>query len=320
VSEVGSGALDAGGGAVPAATASTGAESAGAMLRRARQAQGLHIAVLAAALKVSPHKLELLESDRFDELPGVTFVRALAQAMCRHLKIDPEPILAQLPSSMPLQPRLEKVARGLNTPFREHGMDREPGQAPPWMQPMVWLPALLVLLALAFWFAPPQWNPLQRDASPFGSVTSAPDGTATSAATSATTSESAAVRPAAPAASETVSLTSADSLRAAPARPASAPAVVDTVHSAPVAESPSAAASGALVLRATEDSWVEIRDASGAVLLSRALAAGEAVGLDGTAPFKLKIGNAAGTQVVFRNQPVDLAASTRENVARLVLN
>ncbi len=46
---------------------------------------------------------------------------------------------------------------------------------------------------------------------------------------------------------------------------------------------------------------------------------GEAVGLDGTPPFKVKIGNAAATRLVFRGQPVDLAASTRDNVARLDL-
>lgn len=297
-----------------AAPAVARAETAGAMLRRARQAQGLHIAALAAALKVSPHKLELLEGDRFDELPGVTFVRALAQTVCRHLKIDPEPVLALLPTGMPPQPRLEKVARGLNTPFREREIQHEPGSASAWLHPMVWLPALLLVLALLFWFAPSQWNPLPRDFSLFGSGGSPAGSTATT--------ESVAVPSApapAPSASDTVTLTSADSLRATPTA-ASASAVVDTVHSAPVAVSPAAAASGALVLRTTEASWVEIRDATGAVLLSRALTAGEAVGLDGTAPFKLKIGNAAGTQVVFRNQPVDLAASTRENVARLVLN
>jgi cytoskeleton protein RodZ len=46
---------------------------------------------------------------------------------------------------------------------------------------------------------------------------------------------------------------------------------------------------------------------------------GESLGLDGHLPFKLKIGNAAATSLVFRGQPVDLAALTRDNVARLEL-
>jgi cytoskeleton protein RodZ len=46
---------------------------------------------------------------------------------------------------------------------------------------------------------------------------------------------------------------------------------------------------------------------------------GETIGLDGTRPFRVKIGNAAVTQVVFRGQPVELAAYTRDNVAKLEL-
>src|SRR5688500_5851649 len=42
--------------------------TAGSLLRAARQAQGLHIAALAATIKVSHRKLEFLEADRLDEL------------------------------------------------------------------------------------------------------------------------------------------------------------------------------------------------------------------------------------------------------------
>ena len=45
----------------------------------------------------------------------------------------------------------------------------------------------------------------------------------------------------------------------------------------------------------------------------------KACGLNGTLPFKLKIGNAAATQLQFRGQGVDLAPVTRDNVARLEL-
>ena len=78
----------------------------------------------AAAIKVTPKKLELLEADRFDALPDATFTRALAQTVCRALKIDPAPILKLLPP--PLGHRLEHVGNGLNAPFRER-----PGLAGP---------------------------------------------------------------------------------------------------------------------------------------------------------------------------------------------
>ena len=85
----------------------------------ARETQGLHIAVLAAQIKVAPRKLEALEADRYDALPDVTFTRALAQTVCRQLRIDAEPVLARLPQGG--AHRLEHVARGLNTPFRDLG-------------------------------------------------------------------------------------------------------------------------------------------------------------------------------------------------------
>src|SRR5689334_24448147 len=94
------------------------APSAGRLLREARERQGLHIAALAAAIKVPPHKLEMLEADRFDALPDATFTRALAQTVCRALKIDPAGVLVLLPPTSAGH-RLEHVGGGLNAPFRE---------------------------------------------------------------------------------------------------------------------------------------------------------------------------------------------------------
>jgi cytoskeleton protein RodZ len=70
---------------------------------------------------------------------------------------------------------------------------------------------------------------------------------------------------------------------------------------------------------AREASWVEVTDAGGRSLIARTLAAGEAVGLDGEFPLRVKIGNAAATEVQLRGQRVDLAAATRDNIARLEL-
>ena len=53
------------------------------LLREAREAAGLHIAALAAALKVPVKKLEALEAGRYDELPDLTFARALASSACQ---------------------------------------------------------------------------------------------------------------------------------------------------------------------------------------------------------------------------------------------
>ena len=94
---------------------STGAASAGRLLKQAREAQGLHLAALASAIKVSPQKLELLEADRYDQLLDATLTRALAQTVCRSLKIDAAPVLALLPR--PGSNRLGEVGQNLNAPL-----------------------------------------------------------------------------------------------------------------------------------------------------------------------------------------------------------
>jgi cytoskeleton protein RodZ len=257
------------------------------MLRAARQAQGLHIAVLAASIKVTQRKLESLESDRYDELPDMTFTRALAKTVCRSLKIDATPVLALLPRLG--EQGLDRVSGGLNTAFRERPGRLEPTDLSVLARPALWLPLLLVLAAAAVYLTPQSWIAAIR-----------PAGVAASAASPG----------AAPASQPAVARTPSAAVDAAPVfppGPASAPA-------ASLAE-----LSGALQLRVSGESWVEVLDGSGAALLQRMLQPGEAVGLDGAPPFKLRIGNAAVTQLVFRGQPVDLAVATRDNVARIEL-
>lgn len=266
--------------------------SAGSLLREARQARGLHVAALAASIKVPQRKLEALEADRYDELPDTTFTRALAKTVCRSLKIDPAPVLALLPEVG--DRGLDRVHQGLNQTFRDRPGRREtPDLGAALKRPALWLPALVLLVAGGMVLAPQSWfAPLMGVADP-----------AASAPTPA----------AAPA-----------SVVAAPTAPASAPipAAAELVAEAPppvLAASAPAALGSLLELRVSGESWIEVLDAGGAALLQRLVHAGEVVGLDGTPPLRVKIGNAAGTQLSYRGQPVDLSDSTRDNVARLEL-
>ena len=89
--------------------------------------------------------------------------------------------------------------------------------------------------------------------------------------------------------------------------------------SASPAAATGAAAPKLLQLHAARDSWIEVTDSRGQTLISRLVRAGEDVGLDGVAPLRVKIGNASGTEVVFRGKPMELAPFTRDNLARLEL-
>lgn len=282
-----------------AATSPT-SRSAGAILREARQAQGLHIAALAALIKVQQRKLEALENDRFDELPDATFTRALAQTVCRALKIDAAPVLALLPA--PVGHRLEHVGEGINAPFRDRPGRNEPSDWLMLASPKVWLPLLLVLGAAVLYFVPASWlDRLQPDAP-----ASAPNATVSAPDLAASGTASVLMPPPPP-----------------PAEPASA---VVSMPPPPIAATPTPApapalssAPGPLQVHAKAQSWVEVHDARSRVLVSRMLQPGESIALDGQAPLRLKIGNAGATEVVYRGQAQDLAPSTRDNVARLEL-
>lgn len=280
-------------------TGAAPATTAGGLLRQARQAQGLHIAALAAAIKVTPRKLELLESDQFDQLPDATFTRALAQTVCRTLKVDAAPVLALMPP--PRGHRLEEISEGLNTPFRERPGRLEPGDWVSFASPLVWVAGLLVLAALVVYFMPASWVPAARERLSPVPVVTVP-ATVTEVASAAVV-----VAPAASAVVETL-LPPVAAGPAASAGVAEMPA--NPVEAVPV---------GVLQVHADERSWVEVTDARGRSLISRLVEAGEDVGLDGVLPLKVRIGNAGATKVVFRGQPLELGAFTRDNVARLEL-
>lgn len=318
--------------------------TAGAMLRAAREREGLHLAVLAATIKVTPAKLQALEQDRYDELPNATFARALAQSVCRSLKIDPRPVLALLPQ--PDAPPLEAAVGRINAPFQERGSRSEGSGFSRISKPMFWAGGLLLLAAVAVAFLPSSLldslDP--RSSPPSAAPAAAPESQA------GTVSEVVATPAAEPAGSEApgadrASPGSEDATPQAVAQTgpqdegqavasASSPAAAEAAASVasveirgdapaatppPAPEGSAATPQGQVSLRASADSWIEVVDAQDRVVFSRVLHAGETVALDAQPPLRLRIGNAAATTVLMRGEPVDLAPHTRVNVARLEL-
>ncbi|MBI5717285.1 MAG: helix-turn-helix domain-containing protein [Burkholderiales bacterium] len=302
-------------------------DTAGALLRAARERQGMHIATLAAAIKVAPRKLEALEQDRWDELPGPTFTRALAQAVCRALKTDPQPVMDLLPPADTSM--LDSTFGSINEPFSGRA-GREPGFRG-WIPRGPWLIAAIVLLlaaALVMWLPAGFVSRLLSGAAPVGESSTAIATPSPMGATAvAPTTAPAAVPPAA---------------NAGPAAPAAPPATVPAAKESAVAGAPSAAVpradapsaapasatvptamaalpAGELIFQCSGRSWIEVVDARGRVLVSRNLEAGESLGLDGPAPLQVVVGNVGATRVSFKGTPVDLEPRARDNVARFDL-
>ena len=283
--------------------------AAGQRIKQAREAAGLHVVALAAALKVPVKKLEALEAGRAAELPDATFARALAATVCRQLKMDPSEVLALLPEA-----GSSRLGEGLalNTPFRS---PREPAGASRASQAVpkaVWMALAILLAAAVVWWAVP---PVSDEASPQQAVPAepllpvAPTEGATSMGAGANVAEETAAPPsdapvAAPAFAAVVTMPPAATQAAASAPP---------VPSAPLVAAPAPA--DMLVIRAKSDTWVEV-SGGGKVLLQRVVKSGESVALGGTPPLAVVIGRVDAAEVLVRGQAFDLATVARNNVAR----
>jgi cytoskeleton protein RodZ len=301
--------------------------SAGTLLRQAREAAGLHIAALAVALKVPVKKLEALEADRLDLLPDAVFVRALAASVCRTLKIDAAQVLAQLPQTG--KPNLGQQHAPINTPFRSPGDGPGPSLITQVSRPAVLAGLLLVLAALVLIFMPAA----QRQESTPGTKAGAAGNETTpssQAAAGASAGEAMArtellmgekpidtARPAevpepAVAAPPAPALTPQPQVAAKQVEPVPVPAATLPA----VVEPPPLAPKGIIVFKARGESWVEVTDAKGVVVVRRTLAAGEEVGATGALPLAAVVGRVDATQVQVRGKVFDLNPVSRDNVAR----
>ncbi len=296
--------------------------TAGALLRDAREAAGLHIAALAVALKVPVAKLEALEADNFSALPDMVFVRALASSVCRTLKIDPQAVLALLPQGE--GPRLSAGDVGLNAPVK--GFAGRSSAAPfkgAGSRSFVWAVGLLLIGAALMMFLP---RGLDADLSallkqpetttkipmPTGNV--AQEISVAVGAEERVPSAAPAPAPAA-AAGVGVELPAGESIK--PAGIASHPIVLPSVEASAPSSAPAAdAPSGVLAFKARSESWIQVRDAAGALVLQRNLAPNELVSVSGVLPLAVVIGRADATEVFVRGKPYDIGPVSRENVAR----
>lgn len=289
--------------------------SAGSLLRSAREAEGFDIAAMAVSLKVPVSKIEALESDNLDLLPDLVFARALASSMCRALKIDPVFVLEKMPNSF--APPMKTDESGINEPFRVPG---EVSSFTLWRQvskPVVLAVVALLIGALVLLFAPFSPSVIEGEAMAPSTVEtpSSPPiaffptdqlgqsgltgAVATSAEPVLSTSE------ALPMGSATIVESSSNSL--------TPKAALDT--SSPTIEG-SGLATGLLVLKAREASWVQVVDATGAVQVRKTLLGGEVVGISGVLPLSVVLGRADAVVVQVRGQSIDVVTRTKENIAR----
>ena len=300
--------------------------TAGALLRDAREAAGLHIAALAVALKVPVAKLEALEADNFSALPDMVFVRALASSVCRTLKIDPQAVLALLPQGE--GPRLSAGDVGLNAPVK--GFAGRSSAAPfkgAGSRSFVWAVGLLLIGAALMMFLP---RGLDADLS---ALLKQPETTTKIPMPTGNVAQEISVAvgaeqrvpcpfrcPALPACSCSCSWCVGVELPAG-----NRSSLLESLHipsscrrwkHLPQQRACRRCTLGVLAFKARSESWIQVRDAAGALVLQRNLAPNELVSVSGVLPLAVVIGRADATEVFVRGKPYDIGPVSRENVAR----
>ena len=294
----------------PEVTAPT---SGGAMLKAARENQAISIAVLAVVLKVQVKKLEALECDRFDLLPDLVFVRALAASMCRSLNIDPAPILASLP--FPTDIHLSPKAPAMSVPFRAPRARLGASFSDHLPKRLIFVVLLLLSGVLVLVFAPiPQLVNLVASSLSDANVAN------TQIAPVVKTMSTTTTVPSGAAATDlnlaVIRQNQHTGLNQGSAGPGDTDPVLVSNMLARDASTVPAETVGLVVFKARGASWVEVVDATATVKLRKMLAQGDVVSASGVAPLSVVVGRADVVDVQWRDKPVDLTPVVKENVAR----
>ena len=314
-------------------------------LRIAREASGRKLADFAAELNISKSHLAAIEADDFDHLGGPTFVKGYIRAYARSLGVDAEPLIATYATSEKLESLIPERAKIVYE--RRSGLGVQIGAA---------ILAMIVVTAMTVWLMGDddvmpveavnaggsstdiidaekpagQWideaPPLQDNNAdkPVREVLFTQTNNATESVQKALDLPQAGIETQNKAVAETVPA----------AKQATQPAAVadaldnqssDTSNVTTESESsqiPVFIGNGAdsINLMLSEDSWVEVRDSSGAVLLQGLYSAGASKNIKGSAPFQVFLGNAPGVAIKFNGEFFDSVSFTRENnTARFAL-
>ncbi len=310
----------------------------GNTLREARERAGMSVEEVAIRLKFAPRQIVALEEENFAQLPELAFVRGFVRSYARLLQIDETPLLEALPGAPAREQAYAKRARE----------DVVPGDSGSRNQNLLWLAGALavavviVILAWKYDAGESTTKPAQiaKTASETPAGTATPPAAAMPAGTGGTTNPAtpsaetqgnpAAQQPArenasaSPAKTETPAAVTA---KAAAQRPLPRPAQHPAAQAASAVSGASAVAATPRKPRASqmvrlefdEDSWVEVKDKNGKVLLSMMGKQGTSQSVAGPVPISVTIGNPKGVRVYYKNQPLDLGTSATQDVARLKL-
>ena len=287
----------------------------GADLRAARERLGWHLPDVARALRIRLPYLAALEDGRIADLPGNAYAVGFLRTYGAALGLDPDELSRRFKAEAATVNR--KIELAFPAPLPERGMPTGAvlllglvlvvGAYIGWYRlsgegrlPAETVPPVPQRLATLVTPNPPA-VPAVRPAAPGGTVATgaAPNAIATAspAGSSAGPAGGTGAIPVAPPAPTDFSPTSAAAATTAPA-PAAPMAAASTGTTVPDAAAAPGTPAARVVLAANADAWMEVRDASGKILLNRVLHAGETWPVPPGQGLRLTTGNAGGTYLI----------------------
>jgi cytoskeleton protein RodZ len=290
----------------------------GQLLRQAREAMGQSAADVAAKLRMGVKQIQALEAGDYAALPTGTFLRGFVRNYAQAMGLDPKVVLARLEETH--SPARAVHATPVVEPARQKMAVRTPAGlfASPQLQGVLVAGVILLLAgAVAYW-----WTFVRGEATRTATTAvpaplqAAPAPTQTQPETKI---EAAQLPPTeAPAGAVSVAPPQTEAPMAIPVSPQAEPAPKEkAAKTAEPEKKPRAAGSSVVGLTFSGDSWVEITDANGRVILSKKFRAGDAEEVTGRGPLSVIVGNASNTRMALNGLEFDLSPHTRGAVARV---
>lgn len=296
----------------------------GEVLRETREGKGLSIDDVSNRLRLGQRQIKALEDNHFQIFPESVMARGFIRNYARFLEIDSEPLLQAYRVHVPNDAPHALSIQSANVLLPSH-------------QQRNWAKYLLIVIVLVLvaggWFFYSDFlvNPKNSEPAHIVSEKSAeplPENVAEPMP-----------QPALPLAERTQEVSESEVVSLPQAQTSTSPATKSSVAEAHPSAAQSQASSqpvpstqpiatkalpAGVSLKVkfilSEQSWISVIDGAGNQIFNKTKAAGSSDEVEGTPPLKLIIGNAAGTQVVYREKALDLAPYSRLNVARLTLN
>jgi cytoskeleton protein RodZ len=298
----------------------SGPRSAGDVLRQQREALGLDVDDVAAALRIKRDYLAALEAGRPDLLPGPTYAIGFVRAYSDHLGLDGSEILRRFKlesAGLDAKPDL-----AFPMPLGEHSI---PGRG------MLLVALILVLCGYGTWYylstserSRPERVaevPIALLLSPSADGVANPPARETTAEIQPATRAGAGLQGPAPTGSDPGPI--GEAVVAPPPTPSgqvpdlsgtmsvlppAPPPVLVGLAPTPQSEAPRAYGPvdgpTRIVIRATSESWIKIRDGNQTVLLEGFLKAGETYRVPDRPGVSMRTGNAGGLDITVDGKPV----------------